>query len=199
MANPAPDAAPNQSLARLLSDTLRRVEGRFALASGMRGRTNTTIPPAPATDSIDATALAWLRGGSADSEALAVLRIADDLHRINRLVDDLAQRPARPVATANEDLLDHLRRMSDLTSALLTASANSLRDCDATQAERVLADEDALDEWYDMLLAEMLDDLHETGDASTALAPVLSIARILERIGDHAHHIAQCTRIIASQ
>ena len=65
------------------------------------------------------------------------------------------------------------------------------------QVQRVLLEESVLDNWYDLLLVDVLDDLNDGQDANEAVVALLAVARTLERIGDHARHISECTLAIA--
>lgn len=61
--------------------------------------------------------------------------------------------------------------------------------------QRVLLAESAPDNWYDLLLVDVLDDLVD--DMHEAAVALLAVASALERIGDHARHISECTLAIA--
>lgn len=118
-----------QHLAELLADALQQVERDFSSTtrSWNHAGNDVALDAAQVLGLIETGAPELLRSdASEDAKALAVLRITDDLRRIARLTEDVASLP-HPVSGVAQDLIDHLRRMTDLTAAQLGAGADCLR------------------------------------------------------------------------
>ncbi len=128
-------------------------------------------------------------GGSA-VRAVSALRIANDLRRIDQLLSDLARRLPHPMPALPDDIADQVHHVIELTLVQLGASQDCLTTRDLGRIQRVVSEETFLDDWYDILLGDVLDELAEKRLSKADLIPVLTLARTLERIGDHARDIA---------
>lgn len=188
-----------QHLAELLADALQQVERDFSSTtrSWNHAGNDVALDAAQVLGLIETGAPELLRSdASEDVKALAVLRITDDLRRIARLTEDVASLP-HPVSGVAQDLIDHLRRMTDLTAAQPGGQGVLPARPRAGPVQRVLLAESAPDNWYDLLLVDVLDDLDDGRDTRTKLPDAADGVSALERIGDHARHISECTLAIA--
>lgn len=112
-------------------------------------------------------------------------RIADLAARIARRARKLARKPyPAPIPEA----------MSTLAGDVLLqvrASYESLRDRDAQKARAVIAGDRPIDQQYRRLRNELKEQLRAQPDRLTSWLQLMSTARNLERIADHATGIAQ--------
>ena len=128
-------------------------------------------------------------GGSA-VRAVSALRIANDLRRIDQLLSDLARRLPHPMPALPGDTADQVHHVIELTLVQLGASQDCLTTQNLGRIQRVVSEETFLDDWYDILLGDVLDELAEKRLSKADLIPVLTVARAFESIGDHARDIA---------
>lgn len=125
-------------------------------------------------------------------EVLAELRIVEDLERIGDLAKNVARRAitisAIPVP---EDIAAKVRRLAALTAEQLRNAIDAYASRDGAKAKGLHKDDDQID----ALHAEIFDDI--TAQMSGEQAKVISLVHLLfcakniERIADHATHIAE--------
>lgn len=119
------------------------------------------------------------------------MKITTDLERIGDLASNIAKRTrelnAQPAAQPYVDfgpLADRVQR--NLRDAL-----DSFVSRDTEKAQRVIDADDEVDRLNANLFSDLIDRAaHETG-AATRVIPLTSVARSLERIGDHAKNLAE--------
>ena len=174
----------SEALAIALQGSARRLA-----ATGVKWRhsLNSAVPTeAPANlEWIESTAIRALRAADALSAMpLAVLRVAEDARRIERLI---AQLGSDPVPLLSDEARDQVERLIELTRLEVDAAVQALINPDL-HLERMVDDEFALDGWYDQVLGDVLGELR-TGDSTHAAQQVLALARVLERISDYAQHV----------
>ncbi len=120
-----------------------------------------------------------------------VMKIINDLERVADLAVNIAERGQEMASLPARDVPPALVEMADRVRAMLTASLDALVNRDAARAREVLS----MDEAVDALLKDMFDAM----EADMAASPseirrdlkVLSGARNLERIADHASNVAE--------
>lgn len=147
----------------------------------------------------EVAAIEWLlaRGADEADRVIAALRIANDLRRIDQLVSQVALRLPHPLPRLPDDTLAQLHHLTDLTLTQLSVSRDCLHATRREQVQRVLEGERFLDDWYDILLGDILDELAGDRMRKADLMPVLTLARALERIGDQARNIAENALVIS--
>lgn len=127
--------------------------------------------------------------------AFSVLKIVTDLERIGDEASNIAERAIwlnrRPLL---KPLID-IPRMRDIASAMLEQALESFEKGNAALAEVVFRTDDELDRLYhaifDELLGIMAGPAQGNPDALLSATALLSVARHLERIGDHSVNIAE--------
>lgn len=189
-----------------LVEAAQAVEERFAQAARAWERPDGTNSAASG-DTVahhlqlsEVGAIEWLsaRGVNDADRAIAALRIASDLRRIDQLVSELLAHTLRhPLPRLPDDALEQLHHVADLTLVQLGASRDCLRTSAREQVQRVLDEETFLEDWYDVLLLDILDELTEGRAMKADLLPILTLARTLERIGDQARNITESALVIS--
>lgn len=124
---------------------------------------------------------------------VAVLKLNNDLERIGDIVVNIADRGMRLAAFPVTGLQDKVMRMGRLAREMLKGSLDALIALDVQKAEAVIARDDEVDrlnvEVINAVIAQATPG--NTGAMTESLILIHSIARDLERIGDHATNIAE--------
>ena len=124
---------------------------------------------------------------------IAVLKINNDLERVGDIVVNIADRGVRLAAFPVTDLQDKIMLMGRLAREMLNDSLDALITLDVRKAVAVIARDDEVDR----LNVEVINGViaratpANTGAMTEALILIHSVARDLERIGDHATNIAE--------
>ncbi|KGQ17878.1 hypothetical protein LF41_1732 [Lysobacter dokdonensis DS-58] len=123
--------------------------------------------------------------------AVDLIRMIGDVRRISELVDHLAARTTLKVPAVSAEMDDRLRRIFDLTGTLLGETQDAIASRGVEQARAAARRESELDDWYDLLLTEMFEDVVEEGAVPPQLHDVAATAKLLERVGGSAVELAQ--------
>lgn len=124
---------------------------------------------------------------------VAVLKINNDLERIGDIVVNIADRGVRLTAFPVTDLQEKIMLMGRLAKEMLKDSLDALIALDVHKAVAVIAHDDEVDR----LNVEVINGVvaratpGNSGPMTESLILVHSVARDLERIGDHATNIAE--------
>ena len=122
---------------------------------------------------------------------LSVIKINADLERVGDAAKNISERVRGMEQMAAVDLPVDIPRMATLASGMVRKSLQAFIEADADLARTVLTMDDAVDSMnraaYKALTALMAEQCHLAPQALNALM----IARILERVADHATNIAE--------
>ena len=120
----------------------------------------------------------------------AALKMITDMERIGDQAEDIAEIVTfLDGHTAEND--DLLREMAKAVIKMVTESVDAYVRCDTALAEKVIADDDTVDRYFDDIKRLLIGSIaHDPDDGEYAL-DVLMIAKYFERIGDHATNIAE--------
>ena len=124
---------------------------------------------------------------------IAVLKINNDLERIGDIVVNIADRGVRLAAFPVSDLQEKIMRMGRIAREMLKDSLDALIALDVRKAAEVIGRDDEVDR----LNTEVIEGViaratpANTGAMTESLILIHSVARDLERIGDHATNIAE--------
>ena len=124
---------------------------------------------------------------------IAVLKINNDLERIGDIVVNIADRGVRLTAFPVTDLQDKIMLMGRLAKEMLKDSLDAMIALDVRRAVAVIARDDEVDR----LNVEVINGViaratpGNSGPMTESLILIHSVARDLERIGDHATNIAE--------
>ena len=115
-------------------------------------------------------------------------RAGDEADKIARMVKSIIESGAARKLPASE-----LRVASELASALLRKSLDAFAWLDATIALSILKEDDAIDREFDGFVRKLITYMMEDPRTISPSLDLLFLAKAVERIGDHAKNIAECT------
>ncbi len=124
---------------------------------------------------------------------VAVLKLNNDLERIGDIVVNIADRGMRLAAFPVTGLQDKVMCMGRLSREMLKGSLDALIALDVKKAVAVIARDDEVDRLNVEVISAVIAQATpgNTGAMTESLILIHSIARDLERIGDHATNIAE--------
>ena len=133
--------------------------------------------------------------------AVEIIRMTSDVRRMDDLVGRLAAMSGTLSGNAlSVEMRDRLRRMCDLTLTLVDQTRDAIAGHDAELANKAAAGEALLDDWYDLLLGDMFEDVAESGVLPPMFFGVAKFAKLLERIGDRSVETAEsAARMLSAQ
>ena len=118
----------------------------------------------------------------------AALKMITDLERIGDQAEDIAEIVISGQVNEGEELL---RDMAASTIKMVTESVDAYVKHDTMLAEKVIAEDDIVDGWFDRVKHTLIRRMTtDPGEGEYAL-DLLMIAKYYERIGDHATNIAE--------
>jgi phosphate transport system protein len=120
-----------------------------------------------------------------------VLKVNNDLERIADCAVNVAERArhvdARTLAGPYEDL----RQMGPIVVHMLHSAVKAYGSQVVDDAQRVLLEEDAVDALYGQIIRRLVAEASVSPAKIASFLDVLSVAKNLERIADHATNIAE--------
>lgn len=124
---------------------------------------------------------------------IAVLKINNDLERIGDIVINIASRGVRLTAFPVTVLQDKLMSMGQVSREMLKASLDALIARNVKRAIEVIARDDEVDRLNVEVIKAVIAQTAtgNSGAITESLILTHSIARDIERIGDHATNIAE--------
>jgi len=132
-------------------------------------------------------------------EVLADFRIVEDLERVGDLAKNIAK---RATAIVNEqfpiDLVLELKRLAGLASKQLEHALNTYLDRDAEKAIAVRDGDEQVDVLHSEVFGKIVARMAEDSGHVLGLVHLLFCAKNIERIGDHATHIAEAAYLTAT-
>ncbi len=120
----------------------------------------------------------------------AALKMITDMERIGDQAEDIAEIISFIDGhTSENDML--MREMAKAVIQMVTESVDAYVKHDIALAEKVIADDDIVDDYFDSVKKKLIGSIaRNPGDGEYAL-DILMIAKYFERIGDHATNIAE--------
>jgi len=121
----------------------------------------------------------------------ATMKIINDLERVGDLSVNIAERALVLAALPPHEIPEAFVEMADRARAMLTASLDALVRHDAVKAREVLKMDSAVDRLLKSIFDELEAEMTEHGDRVRADMQILSAAKNVERIADHASNVAE--------
>lgn len=120
----------------------------------------------------------------------AALKMITDMERIGDQAEDIAEIISFIDGhTSENDTL--MREMAKAVIQMVTESVDAYVKHDIALAEKVIADDDIVDDYFDSVKKKLIGSIaRNPGEGEYAL-DILMIAKYFERIGDHATNIAE--------
>ncbi|OQA31754.1 MAG: Phosphate-specific transport system accessory protein PhoU [Betaproteobacteria bacterium ADurb.Bin341] len=114
-------------------------------------------------------------------------RIGDEAKKMAKCVRRIQERGQRLVEsdTAN------IRHLAAVASALLRRALDAFARLDSDQAETVIRDDKELDREFKAVIRQVITYMMEDPRTITTSIDITTIARAIERIGDHAKNVAE--------
>lgn len=147
-----------------------------------------------------ATVIARRQPMAADlDEVLSTFRIAEDLERIGDLAKNIAKR-ATTVSSGQfpDDVVLRVQELASLAAEQLTGALDTFFARDAEGALAVRRQDERIDQLHTALFAALVARLSADPPQAVGLVHLLFCAKNIERIGDHATHIAEAAYQIAT-
>ena len=120
----------------------------------------------------------------------AALKMITDMERIGDQAEDIAEIVPFVVGhSAENDAL--LKEMARATIQMVTGSVDAYVKHDLALAEKVVADDDIVDGFFDQVKDQLIGRIARSPEEGEYALDLQMIAKYLERIGDHAVNIAQ--------
>lgn len=111
-------------------------------------------------------------------------RSSEEIAAIARAIQKINHSPELPIA-------EDLPKMGRLASDMLERSIRTAFHPDAKDARRIMEEDRSLDRQKDEFAKRAIAFVAENPDRSQPVVPYVLVSRHLERIGDHASHIAE--------
>lgn len=127
-----------------------------------------------------------------------ILKTNNDLERIADCAVNLAERARYLKDRASVAQRDSLKQMGQLTRRMLRGAIQAFAVEDVEVAMNMPVMDDRVDALYEQIIKDIVAEGARSGDAMAASLDVLSIAKNLERIADHATNIAEDVVFLAT-
>jgi phosphate transport system protein len=122
---------------------------------------------------------------------LSAVKINTDLERVGDLAINIAEAASRYLAHPPVKELVDIPRMAEIAHSMLRDALDSFVRRDLDLAQRVLDEDDALDQLKTTVFRELLGFMLKDTQTIEPSLDLILISRHLERIGDHATNIAE--------
>jgi phosphate transport system protein len=122
---------------------------------------------------------------------VAAVKINTDLERVGDLAINIAEAARRYAQHAPVKKLIDIPRMATIAQTMLRDSLDAFVRRDTELAQRVLNEDDKLDDLKTQIFRELLTYMLQDPATIEAALDLILISRHLERIGDHATNIAE--------
>ena len=122
---------------------------------------------------------------------VAVLKISNDLERVGNLAVNIAERALFRAAQCEVDVEFDFTTVAVRTQEMLRKSLDALVNYNARLAQDVCVRDDEIDDKNRQMYLMVQDVMSTYPDQVEPLINLLSVARLFERIADHATNIAE--------
>jgi phosphate transport system protein len=119
------------------------------------------------------------------------LKLVTDLERIGDLAVHIAERAIELVDEPPLKPYVDLPNMAETAQGMVREALEAFVTADADRAERILAQDDVVDAYYWQIFRELLTYMLEDPRNISRAMRLQSIAKHLERVGDHATNLAE--------
>lgn len=120
-----------------------------------------------------------------------ILKVNNDLERVADCAVNIAQRASHGELQAQAQQSSELKQMCPAVRKVLRAAIQAYSDNDAEAARRVSEQEQGIDALYGQIVRTVVDSAGSSPEHIAGQIDLLSVAKNLERISDHATNIAE--------
>lgn len=132
-------------------------------------------------------------------EVLVDFRIVEDLERIGDLAKNIAKRAiAVSGSTLPADLAQRMEEMAALAVELLRRAVATFVAGDADEALVVRSQDESIDQLHTTLFRDLVARMGMEPSQALAYVHLLFCAKNIERVGDHAAHVAEAAYVKAT-
>ena len=121
----------------------------------------------------------------------AALKMITDMERIGDHAADISEMTILMADKPYIRNIDHLQTMAKETMVMLVQSIEAYVEKNQEKAEKVIANDDVIDDLYDEIKMELIEAIQKDANNGEQATDLLMVAKYLERIGDHATNIAE--------
>jgi len=121
----------------------------------------------------------------------AVLKVNNDLERIADCAVNIAERAAHLDPAIADTFHEDLEKMGPIARNMLRNAVKAYGSQSADDAQKVFLEEDAVDALYGQIIRKVVALATKQPDDVAGFLDILSAAKNLERIADHATNIAE--------
>ena len=119
------------------------------------------------------------------------LKMITDMERIGDHAADISEMTILMADKPYIRNIDHLQTMAKETMVMLVKSIEAYVEKNQEKAEKVIANDDVIDDLYDEIKMELIEAIQKDANNGEQATDLLMVAKYLERIGDHATNIAE--------
>ena len=178
---------------QMISDAIRAlVERKPSLAEEVIQRDDELDKLEIAIDNTCYEVLALEQPVARDLRFIATaLKIVKDIERIGDIAVNIAERGLELIQEPELKRLVDLPIMADAAQKILIESLDAFVNSDADLAEKVITNDNIVDDLYEQIFRELLTYMLEDPRAISRAIKLIFIAKHLERVGDHSANIAE--------
>lgn len=121
----------------------------------------------------------------------AALKMISDMERIGDQAADIAELTGYVADTIQQQNRLHITKMARAAVGMVTESVEAFVQGDLQLVQKVIQDDDAVDELFLRVWQELVQALKDESGKPNAILDLLMIAKYFERIGDHAVNVAE--------
>jgi len=129
--------------------------------------------------------------GSDMRQLCTILKVNNDLERIADCAVNMAERACHLGAEAMGQAHEDLKQIDPVVRRMLHDAIQAYATADQQIAQMVRSEDDLIDAFYEQLIKKIVEGAARSPDAMATQLDILSIAKNLERIADHATNIAE--------
>ena len=127
-----------------------------------------------------------------------ILKVNNDIERIADCAVNIAERAEHLDRGPADAHGETIRQMSTHCRRMLRSAIQAYSTQDAAGGRQVLSEDDAIDAQYGQIIRRIVADASANPEMMAAYLDILSIAKNLERIADHAINIAEDVVFLAT-
>ena len=178
---------------KMIADSIRAlVERRPSLAEDVIKSDDTMDQLELAIDNLCYEILALEQPVARDLRFIATaLKIVRDIERIGDIAVNIAERATELIQEPEMKRLIDLPIMAEASQRILKDSLDAFVNSDVELAEKVIRDDQFIDDCYEQIFRELLTYMMEDTKYISRALKVIFIAKHLERVGDHSSNIAE--------
>jgi len=178
---------------KMIADSIRAlVERRPSLAEDVIKSDDTMDQLELVIDNMCYEILALEQPVARDLRFIATaLKIVRDIERIGDIAVNIAERATELIQEPEMKRLIDLPIMAEASQRILKDSLDAFVNSDVELAEKVIRDDQFIDDCYEQIFRELLTYMMEDIKYISRALKVIFIAKHLERVGDHSANIAE--------